>query len=72
MSAYQDMTKVAAYIAPASMDEWKKDDIEYMVEECGAEATEDFFQFYGNKYGICVDKQIKYIAECWEEECEGE
>jgi len=63
MSEYRDMMKLACWVAQSGMDEWKKEEIEYMVEECGAEAVEDFYKFYGNKFGIYVDEQLKYIKE---------
>ncbi len=63
MSNYGKMTRLACFIAPASMDEWERSDIENMVESCGSEATYDFLNAYQNRFGIDLKRQIGWVLE---------
>lgn len=59
--SYQNMMRLACYIAPAKMDEWEKSDIESMVESCGSATTYDFLNAYQNRFGIDLLQQIRWV-----------
>lgn len=66
--SYKNMTKLACFIAPAGMNEWDRTDIEMMVDTCGWEVAEDFFQRYENTFGVRCAQQRGWIAELEEME----
>ena len=65
---YKNMTRLACFVAQAGMNEWKQRDIEMMVETCGWEAADDFYERYEITYGVACSQQRKWIAELAEQE----
>lgn len=66
--SYKNMTKVACFIAPVGMEEWDRTDIEMMVDVCGWEAADDFYERYQITYGVACSLQRGWIAELAEQE----
>ena len=65
---YKNMTRLACFVAQVGMDKWERRDVEFMVEECGWEAADDFYERYENTFGVGCAQQREWIAEIAEEE----
>ncbi len=65
---YRNMTQLACFVAQAGMDEWERSDVEMMVETCGWEAADDFYERYEITYGVGCAQQREWIAELAEQE----
>ncbi len=69
MRTYRDMTRLACYIAQANMQDWRRHDIEDMVEFCGVDACIDFYKHYQHRYGIDCSKILEWLDEIqWRDE----
>ena len=64
---YQHMTRVAIYVAQAGMEDWPKSSVEHMADQCGAEASYDFFQALQRRYGVDCTRQLEWLDEIQEE-----
>ena len=60
---YQRMKKLALCIAPPSMGEWDRRDIEMLVDDCGAEAVIDFLEAYQRQFGVGLYQQIGWAQD---------
>ena len=65
---YKNMTRLACFVAQAGMDEWKQRDVEMMVETCGWEVADDFYERYERLYDIDCSQQREWINELAEQE----
>ena len=65
---YKNMTRLACFVAQAGMDKWKREDVEFMVDECGWEAADDFYERYESIYSVDCSKQREWINELAEQE----
>lgn len=63
MGIYQNMTRLACYIAQANMQDWNKQEIEEMVEFCGVKACIDFYEYYQARYGINCSKVLTWLED---------
>lgn len=61
--SYQQMRHLAVFIAPSSMNEWDRSDIEMMVDNCGAEIVIDFLEAYQRQFGVGLSRQIKWAED---------
>ena len=65
---YKNMTRLACFVAQRGMDTWKRTDIEMMVDVCGWEAADDFYERYETLYDIDCSLQREWINEIAEQE----
>ena len=67
---YERMTRVALYVAQAGMEDWPKSSVENMADQCGAEASYDFFQALQRRYGVDCSQQLEWLDEIYMQEQE--
>ncbi len=65
---YRNMTQLACFVAQRGMDSWNRTDIEMMVDVCGWEAADDFYEQYEITYGASCAQQRTWINELAEQE----
>lgn len=65
---YKNMTRLACFVSQAGMDKWERRDVEFMVEDCGWEAVDDFYELYERLYHIDCSLQREWINELAEQE----
>ncbi len=65
---YKNMTRLACFVAQAGMDRWDRTSVEMMVETCGWEVADDFYERYEITYGVACSLQRGWIAELAEQE----
>lgn len=70
MTNYKKMMGLACYIAQAHMQDWNKQDIEEMVDNCGVEACIDFYKHYQYRYGIDCSRVLDWLDEIYFKEME--
>ena len=66
--SYRQMMKLAVFVAPASMGEWDRRDIEMLVDGCGAEVAIDFLEAYQRQFGVGLSRQIEWAENMRKEE----
>ncbi len=67
---YERMTRVALYVAQGGMEDWPKSSVEDMAEQCGAEASYDFYQALQRRYGVDCSQQLDWLDEIYMQEQE--
>ena len=64
---YSKMTRLACFVAQAGVDEYDREDVEMMVEICGWEVADDFYERYESIYSVDCSKQREWINELAEQ-----
>lgn len=64
---YKNMTRLACFVA-FGVDEYNREDVEMMVEICGWEVADDFYERYESIYSVDCSKQRELISELAEQE----
>ncbi len=54
---YERMTRVALYVAQGGMEDWPKSSVEDMAEQCGAEASYDFYQAFQREAPLRAERR---------------
>jgi len=65
---YKNMTRLACFVAQAGMDRWERTSVEMMVDTCGWEAADDFYERYERLYDIDCSQQRGWIADLAQQE----
>ena len=65
---YKKMTRLACFVAQAGLNEWGRTSVEMLVDVCGWEAADDFYERYEITYGVACSLQRGWIAELAEQE----
>jgi hypothetical protein len=65
---YKNMTRLACFVAQAGLNEWGRTSVEMMVDVCGWEAADDFYERYEITYGVACSLQREWINELAEQE----
>ena len=65
---YKNMTRLACFVAQAGLNEWGRTSVEMLVDVCGWEAADDFYEQYEIAYGVTCSLQREWIAELAEQE----
>jgi hypothetical protein len=65
---YKNMTILACFVASRGMNDWDRTDIEMMVDVCGWEAADDFYEQYEITFGVSCAQQRIWINELAEQE----
>lgn len=67
MSAYREMIEIACFVASYPLDYDKSTIVDMCKDnDISAEAVIDFFERYGNKFGIDTDDQKNWANEILE------
>ena len=64
---YRKMTRLACFVT-SGVEEYDRQDVEMMVETCGWEVADDFYERYESIYSVDCSKQREWIAEMAEQE----
>jgi hypothetical protein len=64
---YNSMAKLATFVA-SGVEEYDRQDVESMVETCGWEVADDFYERYERLYDIDCSQQREWINELAEQE----
>ena len=65
--SYNRMTRLACFVS-SGMEEYDRQDVEMMVEICGSEVADDFYERYESIYSVDCSKQREWINELAEQE----
>ena len=65
---YKKMTRLACFVAQAGMDEWDRQSVEMLVDVCGWEVADDFYERYEITYGASCAQQRIWSNELAEQE----
>ena len=64
---YRKMTRLAWFVA-SGVEEYDRQSVEMMVETCGWEVADDFYERYESIFSVDCSKQREWIAEMAEQE----
>ena len=64
---YRKMTRLACFVA-SGVEEYDRQSVEMMVETCGWEVADDFYERYESIFSVDCSKQREWISEMAEQE----
>ena len=64
---YRKMTRLACFVA-SGVEEYDRQSVEMMVETCGWEVADDFYERYESIFSVDCSKQREWIAGMAEQE----